>query len=367
MKNIKLMLQYSKYLNILYVEDDISLVKTTSELLLNYFKTIDVAYNGQEGLEKYKEYYSENKKYYDLIITDINMPKLNGIEMGKEILKINEFQSIVITTAHNETEFLSKSIELGVDGFVTKPIKNEQLTKVLYKACRAISDHKFVDNHIELVEALNIELDDKNKLLEKQNKELTDKNTKLEKSSRMLDTMVHKEQLIHPEKVSAETFEESVHDKYIQEQIEHLIYDDLNELRDIHSEIDLNIINILESEGSMDMHALPNLIQQFTKYASILSAYSFFDKISTSMKSFVFTLKDNPLPDNEEYVTNIFMLLESFMYVLGKWQDDLSLGDANNINSLDASMISDMNTILNMWIQKKDDFAEEDLDGIFDF
>jgi len=367
MKNIKILLQYSKNLNVLYVEDDLSLLQTTSELFLHYFNNIDIASNGQEGLDKYNEYKKANDDYYDLIITDINMPKLNGIDMSKEILDINAMQAIVITTAHNEVEYLNQAINLGINGFVTKPINNNQLIKVLHKACIAISDHKFVDSHIEIIETLNVELDEKNIILQKQNKELVDKNTELEKSFRMLDTMVHKEQLSHSKKVTEETAQNTADDKHIQEQIEHLIYDDLNELKELHSEIDLNVISILNSVDSIDIYALQNLIKKFLKYSTILSIYSFFDELGGSMNGFALTLKENPLPQNEESVTNIFMLLESFMYVLGRWQDDLSLGNANNINSLDASMISDMHTITNMWTQKEEVLNEDDLDDIFDF
>ena len=61
------------------------------------------------------------------------------------------------------------------------------------------------------------------------------------------------------------------------------------------------------------------------------------------------------------------MLLESFMFVLGHWQDDISKGDGTKVNSFDASLISDMYTITNLWTQKEQEDSEEDLDDIFDF
>ena len=74
-------------LNILYVEDDESARQQTIKMLKNYFTNIDVAIDGKDGLENFDKYFIENNKYYDLIITDIQMPIMNGISMIKEIYK----------------------------------------------------------------------------------------------------------------------------------------------------------------------------------------------------------------------------------------------------------------------------------------
>ena len=105
----------------------------------------------------------------------------------------------------------------------------------------------------------------------------------------------------------------------------------------------------------------------FSKYSSILNFYSFFDELSSRMSSFSATMRENPLPESKESTRNIFMLLESFIYVLGKWHDDIASGDESKINQFDASIISDMDTIINMWIEKEHECSEDDLDGIFDF
>ncbi|MCK4875204.1 MAG: response regulator, partial [Sulfurimonas sp.] len=185
---LKLLLEYTKDLKVLYVEDNNQLLNTTKELLDNYFKTIDTAEDGEDGLNKYLQYNKNYDEYYDIVITDINMPKLDGIEMSKVILSMNPDQEIIITSAHNEVEFLSSAIELGINGFITKPIKNEQLTKVIYKVSQSISNKKFVNSHVEVIENLNLRL-------EEQNRELLIKNEELVKSFRMLDTMVNKNKL----------------------------------------------------------------------------------------------------------------------------------------------------------------------------
>ncbi|MCF6340244.1 MAG: response regulator [Sulfurimonas sp.] len=354
---LKVLLEYTKDLHILYVEDDIELLEATSELLSNYFSTIEKAVDGQEGLDKYLEYFQNNENYYDIVITDINMPNLNGIEMSKKIYAINPIQKIIITSAHNEVKFLSNAIELNIDGFITKPIDNIQLTKVIYKVSQAISNQKFVDSYLEVMENLNLELGERNK-------ELFNKNDKLEKSLRVLDTMVSKKKLTTPARAEKSILSDA---ELIEAQIHDLIADDLCELKEIHSEIDFTIIKIIQSEDEVSLELIKEIVNKFIKYSSILSFYTFFNELGIAMSKFSKTLSENPLPENQESVKNIFMLLESFMFVLGHWQDDISKSDGTKVNSFDASLISDMYTITNLWTQKEPEDFDEDLDDIFDF
>jgi len=360
MKDIKLMLEYTKSLHVLYVENDLSLQKSTRELFSNYFKSVDVAINGQEGLEKYLAFKKDNDIYYDLIITDINMPKLNGIEMSEKILAINSIQSIIIITAHNENEYLSRAIELEVNGFISKPMDNVRLIQIFYKTAQAISDHKFIESHMQMMEELNIKLT-------LQNEELLAKNIKLEKSLRILDTMIYKEKLTHQKTDTLHNNKSPKEKGIIEEQLKDLIQDDLYELREILEEIDIIVIDIIDSRTSISIEPIPRLIKLFSRYSSILSLYSFFNELSNAIEKFSQTLKNNPLPRNEESIKNIFILLETFIFVLGSWHDDISNDDGSKINQFDASIISDMHTITNMWIQKEEMYQEGDMDEIFNF
>ncbi len=359
MYNLKSMLQYTKVLNVLYVEDDSILLESTKKVFVNYFKNVDTAPDGQVGLNLYDNYHKKNGSYYDLVITDINMPNMDGMAMSEEILKRNDIQAIIITTAHNEVQKLQEAIDIGVSGFVTKPIKHEKLNNVLYKISRTINDHLFVESHITKIEDLNIKH-------EEQNKELKAKNEELKKSLRMLDTAINKNQIIQSEN-KIKVIETEIKDREQKlEQIKSLIEDDLYELKEVLSEIDVIVIEVINNVDEINIDSLNELTLLFTKYASVLSYYTIFDELSVAMADFSITLKENPLPDDSEYIKNIFMLLETFMYVLYKWHTDLSSGDENKINSLDASIINDINTITNMWTQKEEE-VNEDLDDIFDF
>jgi len=112
-----------KNFTVLYVEDEIELQNIVNPLFSSLFKESLSAYNGQEGLD----IFTQKKDQIDLIITDINMPKMNGLEMSKCIREIDSSIPIIITTAHNDNDFLHKAIDVGISKFINKPINMESL------------------------------------------------------------------------------------------------------------------------------------------------------------------------------------------------------------------------------------------------
>ena len=116
-----------KNITILYAEDEKDLREVTHQILKGYTKKQYVAQNGQEGLELFKEHENE----IDLIITDVNMPILNGLDMIKEIKKININIPIIVATAFSNKEYLLEAIDIGVDKYVLKPIDIAKLLQVM--------------------------------------------------------------------------------------------------------------------------------------------------------------------------------------------------------------------------------------------
>jgi len=86
MNNIEEIIKYSKKLKLLYVEDNLEARESTSIIFEEFFDDIKIAINGQDGFDKFLKYQSD----IDIIITDINMPKLNGLEMTKKVRKIDK-------------------------------------------------------------------------------------------------------------------------------------------------------------------------------------------------------------------------------------------------------------------------------------
>lgn len=140
MNKFKLLYTLSNKLNILYVEDDILSQQEGESLFKDLFNSVDVASDGKEGFEKYIEYIENNGKYYDLVITDINMPKMNGIELCKNIFQTNSEQKVLVISAHEESAYLIDLINIGVTGFIHKPFEKKKILEILYETCIKIED-----------------------------------------------------------------------------------------------------------------------------------------------------------------------------------------------------------------------------------
>ena len=119
-------------LNVLYAEDELETQKKVSQIFELFFKDVCCAENGEVALEKYKS------GVYDLLITDLTMPKMDGISLIKEVKKITPHQRVIVITAHNNNENLLDTIDLQVDGFLLKPIGMDKLITLLYKVVHEI-------------------------------------------------------------------------------------------------------------------------------------------------------------------------------------------------------------------------------------
>lgn len=128
--------KYASECSVLYVEDDEVIRIQTFDFLSRFFTDIVLAEDGQIGLEKYKE------REFDIVITDINMPNMNGVEMIEAIKDINYEQIVLVISAYNDSEYLMKFINLNVARFIAKPFNNKQFLYILYKISEELSFEK---------------------------------------------------------------------------------------------------------------------------------------------------------------------------------------------------------------------------------
>lgn len=126
-ENLLKLIDESKKLTLLYVEDDEMILNNTIVILGRFFDNIVSAKNGKEGFERFKE----NK--IDIIISDINMPFVSGIEMLEDIRKIDNDVPAILLTAHNEMKFHNEVERLNGSGYLLKPIKLDNLFELLSK------------------------------------------------------------------------------------------------------------------------------------------------------------------------------------------------------------------------------------------
>ncbi len=154
----------AKGISILYVEDDKDIREFMHTLLKSFFDTTYTAENGKEGLKIYQE------KQIDIILSDIAMPVMDGIEFSREIKKTNPYQNIIITSAFEESAYFIELINIGVNRFILKPPSNKQLFEALIYICRLIQNEKELEKHRENAKLELIE----NKELLRQYKDVVD-------------------------------------------------------------------------------------------------------------------------------------------------------------------------------------------------
>lgn len=110
---------------LLYVEDNVGLSAQATLLFQKIFETVYTAYDGEEGLKLFRLHKPS------VVITDITMPKLDGLSMAEAILKIEPDCKIIVTTAHDERDFLHRAIRIGIFDFLVKPLKIENVAETL--------------------------------------------------------------------------------------------------------------------------------------------------------------------------------------------------------------------------------------------
>jgi len=126
----------AKNFTLLYVEDNIGLQKQASTIFHKFFPTLITANNGNEGLELFK------KHNPDIVITDIKMPYLDGLEMVESIRALNTDAQIIITSAYDDKENLLKAIDVGVNKYLKKPIAIDILVETLLNIIEKITNYR---------------------------------------------------------------------------------------------------------------------------------------------------------------------------------------------------------------------------------
>jgi len=119
--------------SLLLIEDDTSLLEELSIFLSDFFDTIDVASNAEDAYAKYLS------SPYDLVITDIKLPRQNGLLLVEKIKKHSPTQMVIVISAYKEVDYFLKSIELGIYSFLTKPFDSQQLINTMIKATLQIN------------------------------------------------------------------------------------------------------------------------------------------------------------------------------------------------------------------------------------
>jgi DNA-binding response OmpR family regulator len=125
-----------KTLKILIVEDEKKLAQLLKEAINDSFYKVVIAKDGTEGLKKYKIFKP------DIIITDIMMPKLDGLDMTIKIKEIDSTIPIIVLSAHSDKEKLLKAIDVGINKYFIKPFDPDEVIEHIKKLSVKIEKQK---------------------------------------------------------------------------------------------------------------------------------------------------------------------------------------------------------------------------------
>lgn len=129
--------KYMKKLNVLYVEDEKSAREMFSKVLNRQFTNVTVCENGLDGYLEYKKNF-DNKTRFDLIISDINMPKMSGLELVEQVREEDSEVLVILVTARNEANVIMRALELQVTNYITKPMDINKTNEVIIRTCEKL-------------------------------------------------------------------------------------------------------------------------------------------------------------------------------------------------------------------------------------
>lgn len=124
--------EYKKTINIMYIEDDLTTSTKVKDILSKFFNKIIIASNGEEALEILDK--NDDSSNISLIISDINMPKMDGLEFLEKIRNENNHIPFIFVTARSEPDKMLKAIQLDIDNYILKPIELKNFLATIDKS-----------------------------------------------------------------------------------------------------------------------------------------------------------------------------------------------------------------------------------------
>ncbi len=307
----KLLKEVAFELNVLLVEDDAMLQRELKLFLSRFFSRVDTADNGLEALEKFQT------KEYDLILTDLTMPLMGGIELAKKVKSQKESQRIMVISAHSESDKLIELINIGVDGFLLKPLETPIVIKQLTKTCKVIYDSKMLIYF--------------NRMLEETNKELANRNLEFETT---LNELTNIKKNMKPLPKVLDDAKDSLYTFYM---MNDLNVENINEyLQGLDDSFNLMLVNSTNYTTSNTLNVIQYIL---VEYAKELEAIPIFHKVRYSLQELKEALL---LISDESKVLSGMPMFISFFENLENWRKTIfEYKNLDNIHKIDNLLVDE--------------------------
>lgn len=333
---IKLLKEVGQDISVLLVEDDEDLSLQFQSLIYHFFNRVDMASNGKEALEIYK-----NNKY-DLVITDLTMPVMCGSKLASALREKDMYQYIFVMSAHSDSSKLIELINIGIDGFILKPLNVDSVMTQLAKVCQSIYEHKMLQHLNNMLEDANKELRVSNNRLEKSVQEL--KNFK-QASTIVIDTTI----AAMPSEAKAEVMRPTFYTKS-----EKMSAIDFFEVYPFELEKTNEDLEILEDRFNIILNKAGKKVdeQVFMELVDILRYYSHAIELIPQFSTLAYGIKElvvafeaiNDMSKIEAAMPMLTFLFDN----LDRWRRGIFLDqNVDDIHYMDDSLISDVISLQN--------------------
>ncbi len=348
----------SKDMKLLLVDDDDVLIEIYKSAFASKFAICDVAHDGQEAFD----IWSASPQKYDLIISDLKMPVMNGLEFLEKVRERSMEQSFIVVTACTDLEVNQTIAYHQVDAILAKPLNEDMLFPLLYRVLTKIADHKDINLYINQLEHYssehvayqlgikrlineieNTKIQDPKQIVAHLEKIISPKEspkeavTKIEprKTHAKVDTQLEKDLRVDIEDIRMSSLDlAEILDEYAIDKIEKLF----QEMEELHTYLDS-----LSKNGLLTRENMHKIVQSLGEFALVLEGIGMFSIIVRAFSGLIdhlLTLEDAQLQDLE----NNALFLEMLRFMLNdidSWANIVFITkEAENIYYFDASFVS---------------------------
>ncbi len=329
MIDLKLVKELTSGLSVLVVEDEAALRDSLASILKLLFAEVEVAKDGRIAYEKY------NAKNYDIVISDINMPNMDGVRLAKLLRLKNPNQKIIICTAHSESPLLLDLVRLSVDEFLLKPTTSNQLRKVLYNVALSIYNEHTTNEYLTSLEA-----DIRMMSNSPSPKQIAPSSEPIPVLKTISEPVCEIVNVINVPPPSVKIDKEIT----FNEHYENISHDDIDEMRDLLFEMD-SFVFLGMQQQTIYMEYIQEFSLSLMRYGNMLMYYPLFKDVGDYVNTLGMAIRDNGgrLNEKKEYMG---LLFENFITTLHMIWSNAFVEESTTPTFYNNSIIADIQTVL---------------------
>jgi len=359
MQNImeKMVFEYARNMTVMVVDDEDMTLEIYKEVFEGIFNIVDTATDGQEAYNLW----SNGKRKYDLIITDLMMPNMDGFELINKIRLKSPEQHIIVLSAIIDINEMRSIIELGIDGILVKPYNQERMFAIFSRVLKLIHQNKLLRRQaiqLKLLARENIEAKvtlHENKLDKKTTtKKMPPQKTPLKEKPKSKDNKYHTR--AHLKGASAETFTAGLDyfdlDKVevFQDKIEH------------YQNVACLLINAEPAKAKDDLGLISQGLNELIELLNHFGMFSVTAHATRKLITFIENIEVEQLEDYDKkdlFIDGLMAILED----LNNWIDMVFVQkNTDNINYFDASFANTCLELESIFVEVEINDEDESLD-----